>query len=117
MTEQTTTERLAELEPRLTAELDWLTEFLGLNGEPVDSIDVETHAVGIRAVRDLAEAVNFVTAARARLFALEQHATAAAGSIDVEALAAAVWAATQEAGGTTDVGDAAVAVVRKAFAP
>lgn len=101
-----------EIREALRRELAWFISAQGLDGTPIEpvQIDVDEYAVPVRIVRDLAAAVE-----SADRFAFQAAQTVPSPvPFDVDELAVQLWNASQDAGGSTAVGDAVVAELRKA---
>lgn len=113
--EETSLVDAGELRDALIRELAWFVEEQKLDGLPVESVDVEVYASAVAPVRTLAAAIESLDRVA---YAASQAAPPGAqvsAPVDVNALSVEVWNATQDAGGSTAVGDAAVAAIRKAM--
>lgn len=101
-----------ELREAARRELAWFVHRQGLDGTDVDdvAIDIDEYAVSVRVLKDLAAAFESLD----RVAFQAAQSAGASAPFNVDALAAQLWNASQDAGGSTAVGDAVVAELRKA---
>ena len=101
-----------EIREAIRREIGLFIDAQGLDGTPFEGIstDWSHYAQQARTLRDLAAAFESVD----RIAFNAQQAMVAAPPFDVESLAIQLWNASQEAGASTEAGDAVVAELRRA---
>lgn len=100
-----------EIREAIRRELAWYIDDQRLDGTPMeDDVEIdESYGQGVATLRDLCAALESID----RVAFNAQQASVGAPPFDIEVLAVQLWNATQDAGASTDVGDAVVAELRK----